>query len=110
MRYFHFPVSFVGPVVVAASLSFVFITCALQKQIHPATWIAPQQSSNYPDLSKHNNWMAKCLTEGMYLKLKDKVTKNGVTLDKCIQTGLSAVCLFSCQKMQMCAVDSCYLL
>jgi len=44
--------------------------------------------SDFPDLSKHNNWMAKCLTEEIYNKLRDKVTPNGITLDTCIQTGV----------------------
>ena len=32
--------------------------------------------------------MAKIITEEIYNKLKDKQTKLGVTLDKCIQTGM----------------------
>ena len=43
--------------------------------------------NNYPDLSKHNNHMAKCLTEELYNSLCDKKTKFGVGLDECIQTG-----------------------
>ena len=43
---------------------------------------------NYPDLSKHNNWMAKCLTPKIYSKLVDKKTPNGFTLDRAIQTGV----------------------
>lgn len=42
----------------------------------------------YPDLSKHNNWMAKCLTHDVYQKLKDKKTSSGFTLDAMIQTGV----------------------
>ena len=41
-----------------------------------------------PDLSKHNNWMAKVLTKEMYKNLRDKVTKNGFSLDDVIQTGV----------------------
>ena len=37
---------------------------------------------DYPDLSKHNNWMAKCLTAEIYAKLRDVVTPNGVTIDQ----------------------------
>ena len=37
---------------------------------------------DYPDLSKHNNWMAKCLTPEIYAKLRDVVTPNGVTIDQ----------------------------
>ena len=44
-------------------------------------------SADYPELSKHNNWMSKCLTPEIYEKLRDKVTPNGYTLDECIQTG-----------------------
>ena len=51
------------------------------------TQIEPR-CSGYPDFSKHNNWMAKVLTEDVFNKVKDKVTKNGVTLDVCIQTGV----------------------
>ncbi|XP_067930371.1 creatine kinase, flagellar-like isoform X2 [Watersipora subatra] len=57
-------------------------------QMHGADYVAETKASNYPDLSKHNNWMAKCMTEQIYNNLKDKKTKNDVTLDKCIQTGV----------------------
>lgn len=43
---------------------------------------------NFPDLSKHNNVMSNQLTYELYEKYWDKVTPNGVTLDKCIQTGV----------------------
>jgi len=43
---------------------------------------------DFPDLSKHNNWMAKCLTKEIYAKLRDKVTPSGFTLDSVIQTGV----------------------
>lgn len=43
---------------------------------------------NFPDLSKHNNVMSSQLTYELYEKYWDKVTPNGVTLDKCIQTGV----------------------
>ena len=43
---------------------------------------------DFPDLSQHNNWMAKALTKEIYAKLRDKVTKNGYTLDDVIQTGV----------------------
>nr|AAS72896.1 creatine kinase CK3 [Tethya aurantium] len=45
-------------------------------------------SADYPDLSKHNNWMAKCITPEIYEKLRDKTTPAGYTLDECIQTGI----------------------
>merc|ERR1719163_2401020 len=43
-----------------------------------------------PDLSKHNNFMAEFLREHpeVYDKLKDKKTKNGVTLADCMKTGI----------------------
>ncbi|NXD03370.1 KCRS kinase, partial [Anthoscopus minutus] len=43
---------------------------------------------DYPDLRKHNNCMAECLTPGIYSRLRDKMTPNGYTLDQCIQTGV----------------------
>lgn len=42
---------------------------------------------DFPDLSKHNNHMAKHLTREMYAKLRDVVTPSGYTFDECIQTG-----------------------
>uniref|UniRef100_A0A7N4V848 Creatine kinase S-type, mitochondrial n=1 Tax=Sarcophilus harrisii TaxID=9305 RepID=A0A7N4V848_SARHA len=45
-------------------------------------------SADYPDLRKHNNCMAECLTPGIYARLRDKMTPNGYTLDQCIQTGV----------------------
>ncbi|KAJ6669793.1 hypothetical protein lerEdw1_000342 [Lerista edwardsae] len=45
-------------------------------------------SADYPDLRKHNNCMAECLTPAIYAKLRDKMTPNGYTLDQCIQTGV----------------------
>jgi len=43
---------------------------------------------DFPDLTKHNNWMANCMTKDIYMKLRDKVTPNGVNLDTIIQTGV----------------------
>jgi len=42
----------------------------------------------YPDLTKHNNHMAKVLTKEMYGKLRDKQTPSGFTVDDVIQTGV----------------------
>ncbi|KAM9633173.1 creatine kinase M-type isoform 1-T1 [Trichechus inunguis] len=42
----------------------------------------------YPDLSEHNNHMAKVLTLDVYKKLRDKETPSGFTLDDVIQTGV----------------------
>ncbi len=49
---------------------------------------AEVKASGFPDFSKHNNWMAKCLTEDVYNKLKDLKTPAGFTLDGIIQTGV----------------------
>jgi len=43
---------------------------------------------DFPDLSTHNNYMAKALTKEIYANLRDKATKNGFTLDDVIQTGV----------------------
>lgn len=43
---------------------------------------------DFPDLSTHNNYMAKALTPEIYEKLRGQVTKNGFTLDDVIQTGV----------------------
>jgi len=45
-------------------------------------------SEDMPDLSKHNNWMAKLLTPEIYSKYRDVVTPNGCTFDQVIQTGV----------------------
>lgn len=42
----------------------------------------------FPDLSKHNNHMAKIVTKDLYAKLRDKQTPSGFTLDDVIQTGV----------------------
>ncbi|XP_010564748.1 PREDICTED: creatine kinase M-type [Haliaeetus leucocephalus] len=42
----------------------------------------------FPDLSKHNNHMAKVLTPALYQRLRDKETPSGFTLDDAIQTGV----------------------
>ncbi|XP_028921121.1 creatine kinase M-type isoform X1 [Ornithorhynchus anatinus] len=42
----------------------------------------------FPDLTKHNNHMAKVLTPDLYKKLRDKETPSGFTLDDIIQTGV----------------------
>uniref|UniRef100_A0A8C0GKW0 Creatine kinase M-type n=1 Tax=Chelonoidis abingdonii TaxID=106734 RepID=A0A8C0GKW0_CHEAB len=42
----------------------------------------------FPDLTKHNNHMAKALTLDIYKKLRDKETPSGFTLDDVIQTGV----------------------
>lgn len=42
----------------------------------------------FPDLSQHNNHMAKFLTLDMYTKLRERPTPNGFTIDGVIQTGV----------------------
>lgn len=60
-------------------------------------------SADYPELSKHNNWMAKCLTPEIYEKLRDKETPSGFTLDECIQTGeCTGMAMYICQGSQHC--------
>uniref|UniRef100_H2ZCN9 creatine kinase n=1 Tax=Ciona savignyi TaxID=51511 RepID=H2ZCN9_CIOSA len=54
----------------------------------PSDEKAVAEDTNMPDLSKHNNWMSKCLTPAIYSKLKDRKTPSGYTLDNCIQTGV----------------------
>ena len=44
--------------------------------------------SNFPDLSQHNNWMSRCLTQEIYDRLSSRKTPSGFTLDKAIQTGV----------------------
>ena len=43
---------------------------------------------DFPDLSKHNNWMAKVLTKDMYKRMMGKITDKGFTFDDVIQTGV----------------------
>ncbi|KAJ4938187.1 hypothetical protein JOQ06_002812 [Pogonophryne albipinna] len=47
-----------------------------------------EQNAEYPDLRKHNNFMASHLTPAIYAKLIDKTTPNGYTLDLAIQAGV----------------------
>ena len=42
----------------------------------------------FPDLTKHNNHMAKILTPAMYELLRKRQTPSGFTLDDVIQTGI----------------------
>lgn len=44
--------------------------------------------AEFPDLTKHNNHMAKVLTPAMYDHLRGKQTPSGFTLDDVIQTGV----------------------
>lgn len=49
---------------------------------------ADNGNPNLPDMSKHTNHMANCCTPAIFDKLCKLETKNGVTLDHCIQTGV----------------------
>jgi len=42
----------------------------------------------FPDLSKHNNHMAKVLTKDLYQKMRARQTPSGYTIDDVIQTGV----------------------
>lgn len=56
--------------------------------LHSFSFFYSFTSADFPDLRKHNNCMAECLTPAIYAKLRDKMTPNGYTLDQCIQTGV----------------------
>lgn len=49
---------------------------------------ADDEMDNFPDLSLHNNWMAKCLTRESYARMSKVKTSTGYTLDEAIQTGV----------------------
>lgn len=55
---------------------------------HNQTKMNYSSEQEYPDLSKHNNHMAKVLTPAMYERLRSKQTPSGFTLDDVIQTGV----------------------
>lgn len=61
----------------------------------------------YPDLSKHNNHMAKVLTKEIYGKLRDKQTPSGYTLDDVIQTGVDNPGKNSKEPFRICFELSC---
>ncbi|KAI6659740.1 Protoflagellar creatine kinase [Oopsacas minuta] len=50
--------------------------------------MAEAKHPNYPDLSKHNNWMSRCMTNEIYTQLAGVKTNTGYTLDEAIQTGV----------------------
>jgi len=47
-----------------------------------------KSAEDFPDLSQHNNWMAKVLTPEIYAKYRDVATPTGYTFDSAIQTGV----------------------
>lgn len=55
----------------------------------------------YPDLSLHNNHMAKVLSKDIYTKLRGKSTPSGFTLDDCIQTGVDNPGKKACANIQL---------
>lgn len=59
-----------------------------KKPAQATTGVREDGAANFPDLSQHNNWMARCLTPEMYKRLHALKTPNGVTLDNIIQTGV----------------------
>jgi len=76
--------TFVPASVVSSSSSFAPSNVIMAKP-NQAKYPAEE---DFPDLSKHNNWMAKCLTREMYANLRDLATPSGFTLDNVIQTGV----------------------
>lgn len=56
---------------------------------------------DFPDLSTHNNYMAKALTKEVYANLRNKATKNGYTLDDVIQTGVDNPGKLICSSFRM---------
>lgn len=50
--------------------------------------LSAEDENEYPDLSQHNNHMAKVLTPDMYKQLRECATPNGFTIDGVIQTGV----------------------
>merc|ERR1712121_293755 len=55
---------------------------------HTAMKMKYSSDQEFPDLSKHNNHMAKVLTPAVYERLRSKQTPSGFTLDDVIQTGV----------------------
>ncbi|KAF4726205.1 Creatine kinase S-type, mitochondrial [Perkinsus olseni] len=55
-----------------------------------ATFPADEPPRKLPDLSKHESLLARVLKEkpSLYKYLRDKATSNGVTIAKCIKTGI----------------------
>ena len=55
---------------------------------HNAMKLKYASDKEYPDLSQHNNHMAKVMTPAMYASLRSKQTPSGFTVDDVIQTGI----------------------
>ena len=55
---------------------------------HNAMKLKYASDKEYPDLSQHNNHMAKVMTPAIYERLRSKQTPSGFTVDDVIQTGI----------------------
>ena len=75
-------------IVVDGVKKLVAIEKALEKGESIDDLLSEKKVEGYPDLSKHNNHMAKHLTPARYKKLKDLKTPSGFTLDAAIRTGV----------------------
>merc|ERR1712227_1100323 len=82
-------------IIAAARLSIHLLTKRQANQFGTSIMANANQAKfdakeDFPDFSKHNNWMAKVLTKNpdMYQKYRDVKTPNGYTFDQCIQTGV----------------------
>ena len=60
----------------------------MAKNVHNDYKMKFKLDEEFPDLTKHNNHMAKVLTKEVYEKLRGKSTPSGFTVDDCIQTGV----------------------
>ncbi|CAI8030029.1 Creatine kinase S-type, mitochondrial, partial [Geodia barretti] len=65
-----------------------YVSSSAEAGASPGAYKLFPPSSDFPDLSKHNNVVASHLTQELYAKLRDKKTPKGWTLDQCIQTGV----------------------
>ncbi|XP_066912788.1 creatine kinase, testis isozyme-like isoform X3 [Clytia hemisphaerica] len=45
--------------------------------------------AEYPDLSKHNNWMSRVMNKELFDKMSKLKTPNGVTFEQIIKTGIA---------------------
>merc|ERR1740123_2468073 len=58
------------------------------KGVDRAAYDRFQAPEDYPDFSKHNNWMSNSMTPEIYAKYLNVQTPSGYTLDMAIQTGV----------------------
>ncbi|PWA25545.1 hypothetical protein CCH79_00019883, partial [Gambusia affinis] len=64
------------------------VRMAAMKNCHNDYKMKFSVDEEFPDLSLHNNHMAKVLTKDIYSKLRGKSTPSGFTVDDVIQTGV----------------------